>query len=309
MCVSLETLEQPLRNFITAREEQQSGFINPVFVGYKPVVWATADKFTVPEADEYCLHFQNDDVFFDPVSRWKGFPADNHSVARMQVQVLPLKFEAFPEIKLLQGKYGSHSFINPFHKITNALREKLIKSPPGNVDLPGNLHNMVRIAYAMPRIVSLISVTDGTRVNLFPTDLHGQLNKDYYISSLRIGGKAQEQVQELKKIVLSEITSDQFEEVYNLGKNHMKDLREADSFKLSTMRSEKFQIPLPAGILRYFELEVLEFIDVGIHRIFLYKIENIKRVAEGNTLSHIHQYYVQWRQRQGIYTELLLRRS
>ncbi|HEY0652062.1 MAG TPA: hypothetical protein VGD65_03000 [Chryseosolibacter sp.] len=309
VCVSLETLTQPLRSFITAHEEQQSSFINPVFVGYKPVVWATAETLTLPQADEYCLHFHNEDVFFDPISLWKGFPADNRSVAKMQIEVLPLKFEAFPEVRLFQGTRGSHSFIHPLHTIANALREKLVKSPPGNVDLPGDLHDMVRIAYAIPRIISLISVTDGTRMNLFPTDLHGQLNKDYYISSLRIGGKAQRQVQQYKKIVISQITSDQFEEVYNLGKNHMKDLTGADSFKLSTMRSEKFQIPLPAGVLRYMEVEVVQFIDVGIHRIFLYKVENRKQVAEGNTLSHIHQYYAQWRQSHGISTEFFLRRS
>lgn len=298
-----------MRIFLTLREEHQSTFINPIFVGYKPVVWATAEKNPLPESGEYCLHFHSENVFFDPISRWKGFPADNHSVARMIIRLLPVKFESLPGVSLFQGKCGRHSFINPLHKISNALRQRFVRSQPGNVDLPGNLHDMVRIAYSIPRIVSLVSVSDGNVMNLFPTDLHGQLTNDFYISSLRIGGKAQEQVQQCKKIVISEVDSNQFVQAYQLGKNHMKELSDPMGFQLSQGRSEKFGFYLPTGVLRYFELEMIEFIDVGIHRIFLYKIIHAGRVAKGNTLAHIHQYYAEWRKRHGIPTELLLRKS
>ena len=144
-------------------------------------------------------------------------------------------------------------------------------------------------------------------MNLFPTDLHGQLDNTFYISSLRIGGNAQRQVEQLQKIVLCEIESRSFRDVYALGKNHVKDFASVSEFDLSTETSERFKFPLPKTTLRYFELTVLTFADVGIHRLFLYRIENKVSMRQGKTLGHIHQYYAEWRKRKALKTDLLLR--
>lgn len=279
---------------------------DPVFVGYKPVVFALLDHSNSLRAKEYCLNFhQGSD--FDPTSKWNDFPTDSNSVARMLVRSLCVKFNAYPRARILTGEIGDHSFLKRLHKTMNSFRDKLAKDKPGNVDLPGNLHDMVRIAYSIPRIIGLVSIAEGSEMNLFPTDLHGQLDEIFYISSLRIGGNAQQQVELGRKIVLCEIESELFGEVYKLGKNHMKEFSSASDFDLDASTSKKFGFPLPTGVLRYFELTVLESIDVGIHRIFLYKIENIVKVRSGKTLSHIHQYYAEWRKRNGMKTDLLLR--
>ena len=60
--------------------------------------------------------------------------------------------------------------------------------------LPDNLYKQVQIAYSIPRNISLITVGQNDRFNLFPTDLHGPVNEDHYIISLRHEGKACQQV-------------------------------------------------------------------------------------------------------------------
>lgn len=306
ICLSLEDLVEPLSITLTKKESQVAILVNPVFIGYKPVVFALLDNSRSLKEKEYTLNFhQGSD--FAPMSKWNDFPTDKNSVARVLVRCLSVEFKAFPEVRFLMGEMGGHSFLKKLHQTMNSFRDRLAKDKPGNVDLPGNLHDMVRIAYSVPRIIGLVSITEGSRMNLFPTDLHGQLDGNFYISSLRIGGNALQQVEYVRRIVLCEIGSELFAEAYKLGKNHMKDFSSVSAFNLETSVSEKFDFPLPAGVLRYFELSVVESVDIGIHRIFLYKIENIEQVRSGKTLSHIHQYYAEWRKSNGIKTDLLLR--
>jgi Flavin reductase like domain len=306
VCLSSEDLSSPLRITLTGENNQEAIQVDPVFVGYKPVVFALPDKSMELKEKEYCLNFQQGTDFVS-VKKWNGFPTDNHSVARMLVSSLSPGFRTCPHIRLLKGEIGAHSFLRMYYQVMNSLRDKFTKNGAGNVNLPGNLHDMVRIAYSVPRIIALVSVAEGFQMNLFPTDLHGKLDENFYISSLRIGGNAQQQVESRRRIVLSEIESNFFGLAYSLGKNHMKELSSRAEFVLENTVSEKFRFPLPAGVLRYFELTVLESVDVGIHRIFLYKIENVVNVRSGKTLSHIHQYYAEWRKRNGLQTDLLLR--
>jgi hypothetical protein len=166
----------------------------------------------------------------------------------------------------------------------------------------------VRIAYAIPRVISLISVCKDNLMNLFPTDLHGSVTDNFYTSSLRIGGKANAQVEGAGRIVLSEMHVDYFREVYALGKNHMKEMKSLDNFMLLQQRSAKLALPLPVGMLRYRELEILNSCSVGLHRIHLYKVLSDSLPAEGaRTLAHIDHYYMQWRLNHALTSEALFR--
>jgi hypothetical protein len=180
---------------------------------------------------------------------------------------------------------------------------------PGNVSLPGNLHDQVRIAYAVPRIIPLITVGKDKRMNVFPTDLHGPFSDQFYLSSLRKGGKANEQVEHFGKLALSTIEAREFELAYALGKNHMQDLKQIDHFEDFKGVSATFSIPLPDSVLSYRELTRRQSFDFGIHRIHLYENVFHKQVKNGLTLAHVHQYYLQWRMNNGLYTNMLLRRK
>ena len=101
---------------------------------------------------------------------------------------------------------------------------------------------------------------------------------------------------------------DSYKEVYSLGVNHTKDLRERNEFDLSEKLSQKFSIPLPKNALRYFELEFINDIQTGVHNLCFFKIVNSESIEDSkSTLAHIHRDYAEWRINNGIISEFLLR--
>jgi flavin reductase (DIM6/NTAB) family NADH-FMN oxidoreductase RutF len=290
LCVDLESLEG-LKAFVIL-SNGSSISIDQIFVGYKPVILAFNDVTNA---------LGNGDIVVEHRDG-KG-----RTISTLWLRPVTVNFNSCPELKLFEVTKGKHAFLNGLHQWTNRVKGIASMSQPGNIDLPGNLHDRVRIAYSLPRTISLVSVQKGMFMNLFPTDLHGRVNEKFYLSSLRIGGKAQQQVEEVGRVVICDVSSDAYRAVYTLGKNHMKDMTSAEQFDLLPNHSEKFGFGVPRKTLRYFELEVADFMDAGIHRIYLYKIKNQKVIGDTNTLAHIHQYYAQWRLNHGLETTYLLR--
>jgi flavin reductase (DIM6/NTAB) family NADH-FMN oxidoreductase RutF len=184
----------------------------------------------------------------------------------------------------------------------------LYNKKEGNVFLKNNLYKQVQIAYAVPRTISLITVTGSNLYNLFPTDLHGSIGDQFYSVSLRINGKACMQVEAAKRIVVSEMHSDAYKTAYSLGKNHMQELKARDNFPFSELVSAILKFPLPNLVLKYRELELIETFDHGIHKLFLFKIISHHAVSdEKATLTHIHNVYATWRHNKALPGNYLLR--
>ena len=255
--------------------------------------------------DKICLNFHQ--KAFSVNGKWKGFPTDKNCVARLILKRTNEKTMGNQLVVFYEGIDAWHAFIKPIHQLVNRQREKLSRQSADNINLHGKLHDMVRIAYSKPRIISLVTVGNTKMLNMFPTDLHGPIGEEFYASSLRTGGKANTQVEQFREIILSDVNAHDFRSVYSLGKNHMQDLKDADNFKCSSAISEKFKVPLPFSVIRYRELRQFESFDIGIHRIHFYKQVNEKKMTAAPTLAHIHQYYAQWRLAQRIPTDLLLR--
>ncbi|MER3328232.1 MAG: hypothetical protein RIF34_01550, partial [Candidatus Kapaibacterium sp.] len=152
-----------------------------------------------------------------------------------------------------------------------------------------------------------ITVAENELMNMFPTDLHGGIDKDHYISSLRIGGEACEQIERIGRIIVSDIDSVFYQSAYDLGKNHMQSMKPLTKFDLSNEYSEVFKFPLPTGVGSYKELEVMETFDIGIHRLFIYNVLRERTVKPISPLFHIHSYYAQWRKNNKLPTDYLFR--
>ncbi len=295
LCLGARDCHRPLSVFI-----RSSPFTSRIevthkhyFLGYKPLIIGisvrTGDSLLNDEIQmDFC--FENEEV-----------------VATLQLKRFQSKFLGDTNILFYQGIDGRHHFISPIYQKVNTFFESLKRKSPDNVDLPGNLYDQVRIAYCIPRLISLITVFDGSRMNLFPTDLHGALDNDFYLGSLRIGGKACGQVDRLRRIVISEIDKGQFRQAYGLGKRHMQPLADRYSFHLEEAVSANFGFPLPAEVGVYRELEYFDHFDVSIHRIFIYKIVNTTAMRNVDPLTHVHRYYAQWRENRKLETHYLFR--
>ncbi len=312
LCVVREELEE-MKVSLTLGSQPYSLEVTRthVFLGYRPVIIA----LMVPQGsagDERLecesivgLHFGSGT--FEINTTWQNIPADRKSVARLLLHKKNRKIISGIVVYFFEGAYGEHDFINRFHQGVNRLRESIRRKKPGNVNLPGNLYEQVRIAYAVPRIISVITVSNGTCMNMFPTDLHGSLD-NCYLGSLRTGGKANDQVEQYRRIVISEVDSSWGREAYALGRNHMMDLESPGKFSLHREVSNQFRFPLPAAALRYRELIWKDSTDFGIHRIHLYEVASFHQVVNSlSTLAHVHQYYVQWRKNHGSSTRLIFR--
>ena len=218
-----------------------------------------------------------------------------------------LEFEGVT-LFLFEGVKGSHRFLSKVHILTNSLKYKLTAEKKINIYLKGNLYEQVKIAYSIPRKILLVSLGKNNMFNIFPTDINGRIGKQNVVISLRTNGKANKQVKELKKIVLSEMAADAYKEVYALGVNHIKDLRAKSEFDLSKKLSEKYSLPLPNNVLRYFELEFINDMQTGVHNLCFFRIVNSVNIEDSkSTLSHIHRDYAEWRINNGIISEFLLR--
>jgi hypothetical protein len=279
-----------------------------ILLGYKPLVVGivfTSDSVPVLGDETVCLSFHHQP--FTANSEWHRNVTDKNAVARLLLKKMSVKKFGATTVGFFTGATGEHHFIGAVQQVVNGMRQVFRKSKAGNVDLPGNLHDMVRIAYAVPRIISLFTVSDGKGINVFPTDLHGEVSPRFYMSSLRKDGIANQQVEQTRRVTLSTIKSSSFRMAYAAGKNHMQPFRPAENFSFSADLSETFRLPLPATNTGYRELILVDSFDAGIHRIHLYETVAERNGRQADTLSHIHQYYAQWRLDHDQPTKMLLR--
>jgi len=176
-----------------------------------------------------------------------------------------------------------------------------------NVYLIGNLYQQVKIAYSIPLKISLITIGDKGMFNIFPTDINGSIDANNFVISLRKTGKANHQVKEQRKLVVSEMRSESYSEIYSYVVNHMRGLQPSDKFSFSEDLSKSFKLPLPKNILLYIELEFVNEMVIGIHNIIFFRLVSSSEVDDSNTLAHIHRDYAQWRINNGLLSEFLFR--
>jgi hypothetical protein len=302
LCLPFQKTSNPFKIILALEENEWDVTDTHVFLGYKPVV------FGIPVTDPNrikMLHQRQDcSLYYRHVQN-----IDNEK----NVAVFALrKFatETFSDTTIFFYEAGqvSHSLQNWWHRQINRLIEKLTSRNANNIQLSDNLYDQVRVAYAVPRVISIITMRDGSKMNMFPTDLHGKISGTIYVSSLRMGGKATEQVEALRNICISDVAAETFADTYRLGRNHMAELRPETEFTVARIRSKNFQTPLPTGIISYRELELLHSFNRGIHRIHFYRIVS-EEALDPNIprLAHIHKLYAQWRINLNIPTTLLFR--
>lgn len=304
LCVAKESFQNPIHAYLVREGHVIKDNITNkhLFIGYSPLIFAlTASNLDEPSSNIEILFsqqsFQPNDVF-----------ETRDALARLSLRLIQQQKIDNDQIHYYEGVKGQHLFLSRFHQSIIGLNNEIYNRKKGNVFLDNNLYRQVQIAYSIPRIISLVTVSSGGLYNLFPTDLHGAVNEQYYISSLRHGGEACQQVEDAEKIVISQVHSDIYKTVYGLGKNHMQELKSKENFVFSELESKFFGLPLPRSTLKYDELSLRESFDYGIHKLLLYKIVSNEKINnDASTLAHIHNCYATWRHRHGLPGNYLLR--
>jgi hypothetical protein len=303
VCVASEDITDAPRVLLTQKGSGEHIDVTNanVLLGYNPLIIGITRP--VEATGNICLTFC--DTPASPSGEWRGFPTEKTAIARLELRRLDDALRV-PGFQLYEGIFGEHRFLNFYQAAANNLLESIMKKAPSDANISGNLYDQVRIAYSVPRQISVITVKDRELLNFFPTDLHGAVSDELYVSSLRIGGMACEQVSTLKTLVISSVDVEAFRKTYGLGKNHMQPARPAETFEPTFIISPS-GIPVYPSATNYLELVLDRTWDHGIHRLFLYRIKHRGKVKEEKTLAHIHGYYAQWRISHGKLTQYFFR--
>lgn len=305
LCLPKEQLIQPLHAFLVSGNNVVKDITTQhLFTGYSPLI------YTFPSLKEIDLSKQNTvKIILSSLSLKTGSAVlTKDIVAMLSLKKIKEQKTDISSIYYFEGINGKHKFHSPFHQFIIRLNNQLYNKKTANVFLEHNLYKQVQIAYAIPRVISLVTVSSNNLFNLFPTDLHGQVNEDYYVISLRHQGNACKQVELAKKIVLSNVDASYYKEVYSLGKNHMQPLKQKSNFAFSGEDSYSLKLPLPMRVSEYRELELKDSFIHDIHKLLLFKILLHQRLRDSNaTLSHVHNAYATWRYKHGLSGNYLIR--
>ena len=299
LCLPYEHFTHPLHVYVIVDNTIFSEVTREhLFVGYSPII------IVLPTFQRTFPGVSISLAFF-PESQAYGCKITSQPLASLDLR--SLHFPTTHTYEFFVGLRGRHHFLPLFNRWVIRTANHLYKQGPGNVFLHGNLYEQVQVAYSIPRIISLITVQDNGLRNVFPTDLHGEIEGDYIIS-LRTGGKALEQVLESKSIVVAEINALSYKKVYAHGKNHMRAGRTRESFEFESEKSNLLHYDLPKGTVNYRELQLKEHYTHGIHTILIFQILNKDIIRSGiSRLSHVHSAYATWRFNNGWKDNYLLR--
>jgi flavin reductase (DIM6/NTAB) family NADH-FMN oxidoreductase RutF len=305
LCFAKESFQQPLHVYLVEDRKITKVITHShLFTGYSPLIFTLHS----PAGNNQELPANIEIIFSKQSLQPNDFFTKKDAIAQLSLKIIRKQSAGDKTIFYYEGIKGEHHFLSSFHQYIIGLNNKLYNKKPGNVFLHDNLYKQVQIAYSVPRIISVITVSDGKLYNLFPTDLHGPVNEQYYVGSLRREGKACKQVEASRRIVISQIHCDAYKEVYSLGKNHMQELKTKENFPFSPSSSTVFHLPLPQSVLYYRELELIESFEHGIHKLLLFKIVSVEAISdEPATLAHIHNCYATWRHNKGLAGNYLLR--
>ena len=303
LCLAKEPFQNPIHAYFVKDGHVIKDITNEhLFTGYSPLI------FTLISSD-LKEPFSNIEMFFSQRSlQPNDLFKKRDALAWLSLGLIQKQKIGDNEIYYYKGIQGQHHFLSFFHQYIIGLNNQVYNRKKENVFLNNALYKQVQIAYSIPRIISLITVGSGGLYNLFPTDLHGPVNEQYYVSSLRHDGKACKQVEKAGRIVISQIHTDVYKMAYALGKNHMQELKPKENFFFSESLSSLFKLPLPKSLLSYRELELVGSFDHGIHKLLLYKIISSQVVSKDpSTLAHIHNCYATWRHRKRLPGNYLVR--
>ena len=248
LCVAKETFQQGLCVYLVQDNRVVLEITNDhLFVGYHPLVFVLYPTMSFPTLTPFTEKIK---LIFTQRQFVTGQVYEKpDAVAILGLELIKKDQVNGQLLFFYRGLHGSHHFISRFNQLIIDIKNKLYNRKPGNIFLKGNLYKQVQIAYALPRIISTITVGDGNHFNLFPTDLHGPVNDELYIGSLRHGGMACKQIEEVGSLLISQIDLQDYQRAYSLGKNHMQDLKPRENFPFAESASETLQLPyLPSTL-------------------------------------------------------------
>lgn len=169
------------------------------------------------------------------------------------------------------------------------------RTPPEKLAMLPDAVEQMMIFYLCPRPVHFVSVDDGRHSNLFPMDLVGPLQAEWFTLALRNTSASVETIKSTRRLALGDIPGTACQLAYQLGAHHKKPQIDWDGMPFKTVRSSQFALQVPEIALRIREVEILDFQAVGSHTLFVSRIISEQPLNAGPQLFHTCGIHQRWR--------------
>jgi hypothetical protein len=134
--------------------------------------------------------------------------------------------------------------------------------------------------YSYPRRVRLISFRQDEYFNIFPMDLLGNIpGQRWYVFGLRHTNKALARIIETGKIVVSEVSKEHKDILYELGKHHSGNAPSLDQLPFGVSPSRLFGFPIPDLAESYKEVSIHKTMDLGSHMLLWGEYQTDERIT------------------------------
>jgi flavin reductase (DIM6/NTAB) family NADH-FMN oxidoreductase RutF len=153
----------------------------------------------------------------------------------------------------------------------------------------------VMVMFIRPHPVGLVSLDGDGVENLFPMNIMGELQGNYFAFALKNSRQAANLVARCGRLALSDVPLSQTSVAYRLGPNHGKLSINWDELPFPTKLSRQFRFRVPAFTHRIREMEIETVRNLGSHTLFVARIIHDERTADALSLSIIHGFYQAWR--------------
>ena len=172
LCLARESLQHPLHVYLTNADRIITDITNRhVFAGYHPLIFA----FPAFTGIDLAKFVEIEVVFSNKLLQENSIYSSNDSRAKLRLRFARKQEAGTNSIYYYEGIWGEHHFLSSFHQFIIGLNNKLFNRKTGNVFLQNNLYKQVQIAYAIPRTISLVTVSQKGLVNLFQAICTGML--------------------------------------------------------------------------------------------------------------------------------------
>lgn len=145
--------------------------------------------------------------------------------------------------------------------------------------------------YICPRPVVLLSVAGAGAINIVPMDLVGPVGDGYFTLALHSSSTAAPLAERTRRVALSSVPAEQTQTAYSLGKNHRQPGVDLNLLPFPTVPSTAFALPVPQFAMRVRELEIESARTIGKYTLFVARLVEDQRRAEGPQFFLVHGFY------------------
>jgi flavin reductase (DIM6/NTAB) family NADH-FMN oxidoreductase RutF len=158
------------------------------------------------------------------------------------------------------------------------------------------------VLFTCPRPISLVTVSQAGRSNMFPLNVMSDVSDEYFAFALTASKSPAQFLQSARRFALSVTPFEQAPIAFAMAVNHNTFWIEFDELPFPTRPSAKLGLPVPTFSSRVREMEIESVHRVGSHALFVARTISDERLTYGPEFSVVHGFYQSWRLRHGLDT-------